>query len=564
MAGLVSTLFCRVGLPAQSPSEITVMSESGPRSIPISRFDGVDMVPLELLSRLVGASLRPADDRTAINLTVDGKMARVSDGRVFVPVEGRLVALSSPARLMSGNWFVPLDFLSKVLPSVSDTSVTYRARERMLLIGEEFPALEIHARTSPSFTRIDSLRPADDRTAINLDTSGPVPIEVTQGGDEIRVTIQAPYVQTRFENEEILDEVVKRISLERGDTSYMLTIELGERFGTLKAFEKSGRDHGLVLDLLRSRVPTAAEERGGEPEEIHEDLRSMEERAAAAESEALAAQEPMLGEDGEEITDFDTIELVPDYELGVARSPGLPLPTSDGPTRLSIVTIDPGHGGAEIGAEGSGGLIEKNLVLSIARELRQLLQERLGLRVILTRDGDRNLSLDERAAIANNNKADLFVSIHADASPRRNARGSSVYFLSYSSSDADSQRVTMAQNRGSGGGDLDFILWDMAQASHLSQSSRFSEILQEELLSATGSGRANRGIKQNTFRVLKGATMPAVLVEVGFISNADEEKLLTTKDYQNKLAEALFRGVLRFKDLYESEPRSETASRGQR
>lgn len=554
MALLVSTLFCKVGFPAQSPSEITVMTEAGPRSIPISRFDGVEMVPLELLSRLVGAKLRPAEDRSAINLTVDGKMARVSDGRVFVPVEGRLVALSSPARLMSGNWFVPLDFLSKVLPSVSDTSVTYRARERMLLIGEEFPALKIHARTSPSFTRID------------IDTSDPVPIEVTQGGDEIRVTIQTPYVQTRFENEEILDEVVNRISLERGDTSYMLTIELGKRFGTLKAFEKSGRNHGLVLDLLRSRVPTAAEERGGEPEEIEEILRSMEERAAAVatENEALAEQEPMLGEDGEVITDFDTIELAPDYEVGVARSPGLPLSTGDGPARLSIVTIDPGHGGAEIGAEGSVGLIEKNLVLSIARQLRQLLQEQLGLRVILTRDGDRNLSLDERAAIANNNKADLFVSIHADASPRRNARGSSVYFLSYSSSDADSQRVTMAQDRGSGGGDLDFILWDMAQASHLSQSSRFSEILQEELLSATGSGRANRGIKQNTFRVLKGATMPAVLVEVGFISNADEEKLLTTKDYQNKLAEALFRGVLRFKDLYESEPRSETASRGQR
>ncbi len=549
---LVSALFCKVGFPAQSHSEITVMTEAGPRSIPISRFDGVDMVPLELVSRLVGARLRPADDRSAINLTVDGKMARVSDGRVFVPVEGRLVALSSPARLMSGNWFVPLDFLSKVLPSVSETSVTYRARERMLLIGEEFPALEIHARTSPSFTRID------------IDTSGPVPIEVTQGGDEIRITIQAPYVQTRFENEEILDDVVKRISLERGDTSYMLTIELGERFGTLKAFEKSGHNHGLVLDLLRSRVPTAAEARDGKPEEIEEDLRSMEERAAAAENEALAAQEPMLGEDGEEITDFETIELAPDYEVGVARSPGLPLPTRDGPARLSIVTIDPGHGGAEIGAEGSGGLIEKNLVLSIARQLRQLLQEQLGLRVILTRDGDRNLSLDERAAIANNNKADLFVSIHADASPRRNARGSSVYFLSYSSSDADSQRVTMARDRGSGGGDLDFILWDMAQASHLSQSSRFSEILQEELLSATGSGRANRGIKQNTFRVLKGATMPAVLVEVGFISNADEEKLLNTKDYQNKLAEALFRGILRFKDLYESEPRSEAASRGQR
>ena len=552
---LVSALFCDLGFSSQLPSEVTVITEAGPRSIPISRFDGVDMVPLELLSRLAGVSLRPADNRAAINLTVDGKMARVSNGRVFVPVEGRLVALSAPARLMSGNWFVPLDFLSKVLPSVSGTSVTYLARERMLLIGDDFPALEIRARTSPSFTRID------------IDTSGAVPIEVSQGVDEIRVTIQASYVRTRFENEEILDEVVKRISLEKSDTSYMLTIELGERFGALKAFEKSGRDHGLVLDLLRSRVPASAAERSGESEETEKNFSSMEERVAgtAAKNEALTVQEPMFGEDGEIITEFDTIELTPDYEIGAIRSSELPVPiSSDEPVRLSIVTIDPGHGGADLGAEGSGGGIEKNLVLSIARQLRQLLQEQLGLRVILTRDRDRNLSLDERTAIANNNKADLFISIHADASPRPNARGSSVYFLSYSSADADSQRVTMAHNRGSGGGGLEFILWDMAQASHLSQSSRFSEILQEELLLATGSGRANRGIKQNTFRVLKGATMPAVLVEVGFVSNVDEEKLLITKDYQNKLAEALFRGILRFKDLYEREPRSESASRGRR
>ena len=157
---------------------------------------------------------------------------------------------------------------------------------------------------------------------------------------------------------------------------------------------------------------------------------------------------------------------------------------------------------------------------------RRILQERIGLRVILTRDGDRDLDLDERAAIANNNKADLFVSIHADASPRRDARGSSVYFLSYASTD-QTHSVSMAQGRGASspsGSSLDFILWDMAQASHLNQSSTLAEILQEELIRATGAEKINRGIKQNTFRVLKGATMPAVLVEVGFISNPEEEK----------------------------------------
>jgi N-acetylmuramoyl-L-alanine amidase len=240
------------------------------------------------------------------------------------------------------------------------------------------------------------------------------------------------------------------------------------------------------------------------------------------------------------------------------------LSRNSGPTRLRMVAIDPGHGGAEVGAEGRSGLVEKDLVLSIARRLRELLQERLGIQVILTRDGDRDLALDERTAVANNNKADLFVSIHADASPSRDATGSSVYFLSYSSSDAEGA-VTSARGRGAavaGDAGLDFILWDMAQASHLNQSSRLAEIFQEELLTTTGSEKGNRGIKQNTFRVLKGATMPAVLVEVGFISNPEEEELLKTSDHQERLAEALYRGVLRFKDVYEYQPRAEGVSQG--
>ena len=215
-----------------------------------------------------------------------------------------------------------------------------------------------------------------------------------------------------------------------------------------------------------------------------------------------------------------------------------------------------------MGARGPGGFEEKAVTLQVARRLRALIETRLGVRVILTRDDDRAVSPDQRAALANNSKADLFVSIHADASPIRDASGSSVYFLSYSSSGGEGA-VTSARGRAvPGDASLDFILWDMAQASHLNQSSRLAEIFQEELLTATGSEKSNRGIKQNTFRVLKGATMPAVLVEVGFISNPQEEELLKTRQHQERIAEAMYRGVLRFKDVYEFEPRAEGVSQG--
>jgi N-acetylmuramoyl-L-alanine amidase len=282
-------------------------------------------------------------------------------------------------------------------------------------------------------------------------------------------------------------------------------------------------------------------------ETISEDLRSVDERVES--------------DPAEESPPIDEIYLTSETSGPTAAEDILS--RNSGPTTLRIVALDPGHGGGEVGAEGKSGLVEKDLVLSIARRLRELLQERLGLQVILTRDGDRDLDLDERTALANNNKADVFISIHADASPSRDAKGSSVYFLSYSSSGGEGS-VASARGRATSSGDsgLDFILWDMAQASHLSQSSRLAEIFQEELLTATGTEKGNRGIKQNTFRVLKGATMPAVLVEVGFISNSEEEELLKTRDYQERLAEALYRGVVRFKDVYEYEPRAQGVSSG--
>ncbi len=520
-----------------SPHQVTVVSENQLDTIPVSEFSGVSMVPLAALAELVGAELRTGSEESAI-LSANGTVANLTDGRNFVYVKKDLVLLQSPPRRVTGQWFVPLDFIPKVLPAFSRESMTYRDTERMLVVGDSFPTLEVRSTRDPSYTRIE------------VSTSRVVPIEMSQTDREIRLTIQTPYLRTTFQDEEILDEVVERIALRRTGRNYEILVTLGKRFWTLQASKREYPDHAVVLDLLRSRIPTRAESTPGQTETIREELRSMEERG---EGETEPPAPPDV---------IDEIVLAPDSgSLGTAEEI---LTRNSGPTRLRIVAIDPGHGGAEAGAEGRDGLLEKDLVLSIARRLRELLSERLGLSVILTRDGDRDLALDERTALANNNKADLFISIHADASPSRDATGSSVYFLSYSSPDAEGQ-VTSARSRGSavsGNSGLDFILWDMAQASHLSQSSRLAEIFQEELLTATGTEKENRGIKQNTFVVLKGATMPAVLVEVGFISNPHEEELLETREHQERLAEALYRGVLRFKDVYEYQPRAEGAAQG--
>ncbi len=524
---------------AQSPYEIRVVSKDGPGSIPISEFSGTEMIPLRGAASFVGASVRPASEPTAVTVSGNGKIARISDGKNFVPVAANLVLLQSPARLVGEEWFVPLDFLTKVLPSLATEAVAYRGSDRLLILGDDFPEVEVRSRHAPTFTRVF------------LDSDRFVPLAIEEVEAEaygvIRVTLDTPFLRTSYRGETNIDDVVERISLERRESTYVLVVELGEHYGSLRT---ERRGNGIVLNLVRSRVPNRER---GTADEFEWDLSEQEQPDDPEHEDAEGLTDESGDSDDEPNPNAEIIELPEDYHLPAAP---LELPgDQDGPAKLRIVTLDPGHGGAETGAEGQGGSLEKGVVLSICRRFRQLLQTRLGIRVILTRDGDRNLSLDERAAFANSNKSDLFISVHADASPRRNARGSSVYFLSYSST---------AQNASSGGDDLDFILWDMAQASHLRQSSQLAEIMQEELRAVTVTESVNRGIKQNTFRVLKGAMMPAVLVEVGFISNAEEERLLSTADYQDRLAETLYRGLIRYKDIFERGGSAESTRRSQR
>ena len=236
-----------------------------------------------------------------------------------------------------------------------------------------------------------------------------------------------------------------------------------------------------------------------------------------------------------------------------AQQPAPPAPAAS--PALTIV-IDAGHGGTETGAIGPGGSQEKDATLAIARRLSASLTRILSARVLLTRDSDSVISLDDRTALANHEKADLFLSIHANSSRSIGAHGSETYYLSLEASDKLAQEVANQENQAQAPAtpapgavaprdpSLDFILWDLAQSAHLKESSELAEAIQEELNSL--SGTQNRGIKQAPFRVLVGATMPAVLVETAFISNAEEEKKLNNPTFQQSLADGIAKAVGRF------------------
>jgi N-acetylmuramoyl-L-alanine amidase len=236
-----------------------------------------------------------------------------------------------------------------------------------------------------------------------------------------------------------------------------------------------------------------------------------------------------------------------------------PLLEASPTTGLRIIVIDAGHGGDEQGARGAQGTLEKDVTLGVARRLKGAIEARMGARVILTRDGDQTVGLDERAAVANNNKADVFISLHANASVRTSATGAEVFYLSLEDYGAQAQRVAQGEGEalpvfGGGTRDIDIILWEMAQARHIEESATFARLVEAALRERVP--MSPRAIQQAPFRVLVGANMPAVLVEMGFISNSEQEKQLASESFQSSVVQGLVESLLRFRNTYGTQPPS--------
>jgi len=216
---------------------------------------------------------------------------------------------------------------------------------------------------------------------------------------------------------------------------------------------------------------------------------------------------------------------------------------------VSRIIIDPGHGGRDYGAPGYlKGVHEKDVVLQISRRLAKMIRRELGYEVYLTRNRDEFLTLEERTAIANTKNADLFISIHTNSHKDRRAYGIETYFLNLATDD-DAIRVAAMENATSTKNisDLQSILSDLMQNAKINESSRLAGYVQSSMVGHLKDKRYGRikdkGVKQAPFYVLLGAQMPAVLVETSFISNPRECKRLMTPIYQQRLCEAIIRGI---------------------
>jgi N-acetylmuramoyl-L-alanine amidase len=218
--------------------------------------------------------------------------------------------------------------------------------------------------------------------------------------------------------------------------------------------------------------------------------------------------------------------------------------------KLGKIVIDPGHGGHDLGTTSPGGLHEKDLVLDVSLRLAALLEEKLGAQVVLTRTTDTFVSLERRTDFANQQRADLFISVHANSSPVPSVAGPETFFLNFSSA-RDSLEVAARENAVSGKTifELQDLLKKIALNDKLTESREFATRVQAALMEnaqRNGPRVRDRGVKRAPFVVLIGAAMPSILTELGFVTNEREEALMQKPEYRQRLAEALAKGVTRY------------------
>lgn len=218
--------------------------------------------------------------------------------------------------------------------------------------------------------------------------------------------------------------------------------------------------------------------------------------------------------------------------------------------KVGRIVLDPGHGGHDTGTIGPGGLSEKDLVLDVTKRLGALIESRLGSEVVYTRDDDTFIALEGRTAIANQQKADLFLSIHANSSPVRTSSGVETYYLNFTT-DRAALEVAARENATSQMGvhDLRDMVQKIALRDKVDESREFAARVQRSLYATsakTNNRTRDRGVKKAPFVVLIGARMPSILAEIGFVSNPKDEALMKKPEHRQKLAEALFRGLQQY------------------
>ena len=474
---------------------LTLLSREGRRQVPTIVLSGQELIALDDVASLFQVTVR--EDTLAGGLTISyrGRTIVVSSDQPMASVSGRVVALPSPAVRSGNRWFVPLDFLPRALAPIYDTRIDLRRPSRLLIVGD--------VRVPRVTARVEMAGPPT-RATLEIAPAAPVSVTPEPGRLVIRIDADALDATLPADGAGLIDLI------RPGDQPSTITVLLDERAGPARAVPADA--NGVTRVTID--VP-----------------------ALAAPGDAAAVP---------------PAALPPAATASVAA----PLVFATPRAALQTIVIDPGHGGDDSGTRGARGTEEKTVTLEVARRLRALIEMRLGIRVVLTRDDDRTVSLDERAAIANNSKADLFLSLHANAAPVAAVEGAEVFYARLDREGEDARRAAETEGvalqvLGGATRSIDVIRWDLAQARHVDTSAVLAGILEEDLRAQVT--MAARARQDAPLRVLTGVNMPAALVEMAYLTNTEQERLAQSDAYQSSLAQAMYNAVVGFRAYLDSQ-----------
>lgn len=414
------------------------------------------------------------------------------DTRVVV-VDESPILLHVPARYADGTVMIPFEFVTDILRPRCTLELEYNERRSILSIGiPDYNVTGVEISDERSGTRAALILTEELHYYIDRDPSGVLRLKIYGG----RLDPSRFYIDSG-------KGLVKRVRAEQAERDAFIFFELDKAMSRYKVeFETVAP----VADTQAKRRLVLFFEKAARAQ-------AVEERAALGKSPGKTAQEAV------------------------------------GSEPLRTVIIDPGHGGTDTGRVGRSGLQEKDLTLAIALSLRDRLLQQAGFYVVMTRTDDSDVSLSQRIETANTAKGQIFVSIHCNGWDAPAAQGFEVMFFSGAKAATKGYTSTGSTVSSSGAvessqesGESDFVLWNMVQDRYVSRSSDLAEKIQREMVKALAT--RNRGVKQANLYMLRSLAMPAVQVEVGFITNPKEEKLLRTSDYRDRLADAIAEALL--------------------
>ncbi len=473
---------------------IRLLGQNVTTSLLVLSRDGRRAIPLTVSGsqEMVGLDdlaamfqLAVREDRDALTVSYKGRTVVLTPDQSMASVSGRLITLPAPPAKVNNRWIVPVDFISRALLPIYDQRLELRRPSRLLIVGD-LRVPRVSLRQEQIGGGARVTIETTPRAATTVAQDTTQRLSVKFDADAIDIALPPALAPGLLQGFRALDNTT-------------IAIDLGPRYASFRASTQvADANARTVIDVLSNQSDTAAP------------------APATTQAEPAPAELPAI-------------------------APALPA--------FRTLAIDAGHGGDDLGAKGGGGTTEKDVTLALARKLRATVEARLGLRVLMTRDDDRAVPVTDRTAMANNSKADMFISLHANASFRDSVAGAAVYVAAFEPDSTADEHISAERLPALGGGlrDIELVPWNLAQIRHKDHSEAFANLVIEGFKDHVP--LAAKPVEHAPLRVLESANMPAVLVEVGYLSNAGQEKLLASNDFQAAVVQGLVDAIVRFRDV---------------